>query len=482
MGLHDRIKGGSANGDGGSLDETLSSRAEAVAVQQHAERTAVDPYAELKTRVHHACIAKLGPELFAAETTGDLSERVLRAVTEQLALDRTPLTRDERRQLVREITDDILGYGPLEPLLRDDSVTEVMVNGYDRIYVERNGKIEQAGVSFVDDAHLLRIIDKIVSQVGRRVDEASPMVDARLPDGSRVNAIIPPLSLRGPTLTIRKFSRDPYTMDDLIEFGTLTPKSAHFLAACVQGKLNMLISGGTGTGKTTTLNALSAYVPGDERIVTIEDAAELQLQQEHVITLESRPANIEGQGEVKIRELVRNALRMRPDRIIVGEVRGPETLDMLQAMNTGHEGSLTTIHANSPRDALARLETLVLTAGVDLPLRAIREQVASAFDVLVQITRLVDGSRRISHVTEVLRMESDVITLQDIFFSRPPDEEAAAAQVTRLLSPLSCTGLKPHFLEKMAANGVALPAAFFQQEDPTFRPSFTAASYGGGFQ
>jgi pilus assembly protein CpaF len=482
MGLHDRIKGGSANGDAGSLDETLSSRAEAVAVQQHAERTAVDPYAELKTRVHHACIAKLGPELFAAETTGDLSERVLRAVTEQLALDRTPLTRDERRQLVREITDDILGYGPLEPLLRDDSVTEVMVNGYDRIYVERNGKIEQAGVSFVDDAHLLRIIDKIVSQVGRRVDEASPMVDARLPDGSRVNAIIPPLSLRGPTLTIRKFSRDPYTMDDLIEFGTLTPKSAHFLAACVQGKLNMLISGGTGTGKTTTLNALSAYVPGDERIVTIEDAAELQLQQEHVITLESRPANIEGQGEVKIRELVRNALRMRPDRIIVGEVRGPETLDMLQAMNTGHEGSLTTIHANSPRDALARLETLVLTAGVDLPLRAIREQVASAFDVLVQITRLVDGSRRISHVTEVLRMESDVITLQDIFFSRPPDEEAAAAQVTRLLSPLSCTGLKPHFLEKMAANGVALPAAFFQQEDPTFRPSFTAASYGGGFQ
>jgi pilus assembly protein CpaF len=478
MGLHDRLKGGAGNGDGLGQEETLGQRAEA-SVSLHAERTAVDPYAELKTRVHHACIAKLGPELFAAETTGDLSERVLRAVTEQLALDRTPLTRDERRQLVREIADDILGYGPLEPLLRDDSVTEVMVNGSDRIYIERNGKIEHAGVTFVDDAHLLRIIDKIVSQVGRRIDEASPMVDARLPDGSRVNAIIPPLSLRGPTLTIRKFSRDPYTMDDLINFGTLTPKAAHFLAACVQGKLNMLISGGTGTGKTTTLNALSAYVPGDERIVTIEDAAELQLQQEHVITLEARPANIEGQGEVKIRELVRNALRMRPDRIIVGEVRGPETLDMLQAMNTGHEGSLTTIHANAPRDALARLETLVLTAGVDLPLRAIREQVASAFDILVQISRLVDGSRRISHVTEVLRMESDVITLQDIFLARPPDEEAAAAQITRLLSPLSCTGLKPHFLEKMAANGVTLPATFFQQEDPNFRPSFTAASYGG---
>jgi pilus assembly protein CpaF len=479
MGLHDRLKGGSTNGDGIGLDETLAQRNDTAVAQQQAERTAVDPYAELKTRVHHACIAKLGPELFAAETTGDLSERVLRAVTEQLALDRTPLTRDERRQLVREITDDILGYGPLEPLLRDDSVTEVMVNGADRIYIERNGKIERAGVTFVDDAHLLRIIDKIVSQVGRRVDEASPMVDARLPDGSRVNAIIPPLSLRGPTLTIRKFSRDPYTMDDLINFGTVTPKAAHFLAACVQGKLNVLISGGTGTGKTTTLNALSAYVPGDERIVTIEDAAELQLQQEHVITLEARPANIEGQGEVKIRELVRNALRMRPDRIIVGEVRGAETLDMLQAMNTGHEGSLTTIHANSPRDALARLETLVLTAGVDLPLRAIREQVASAFDLLVQITRLVDGSRRLSHVTEVLRMESDVITLQDIFLARPPDEEAAAAQVTRLLSPLSCTGLKPHFLEKMAANGVSLPPTFFQQEDPSFRPSFTAASYGG---
>jgi pilus assembly protein CpaF len=479
MGLHDRLKGGSGNGSGTSLAETAASRTEPLAAAAPPERGVADPYAELKTRVHHACIAKLGPELFTAESTGDLSERVLRAVTEQLALDRTPLTRDERRQLVREITDDILGYGPLEPFLRDDSVTEIMVNGGERIYIERAGKIELSDSTFVDDAHLLRIIDKIVSQVGRRVDEASPMVDARLPDGSRVNAIIPPLALRGPTLTIRKFSRDPYTMDDLINFGSLTAKSAHFLAACVQGKLNVLVSGGTGTGKTTTLNALSAYIPGDERIITIEDAAELQLQQDHVITLEARPPNIEGQGEVKIRELVRNALRMRPDRIIVGEVRGPETLDMLQAMNTGHEGSLTTIHANSPRDALARLETLVLTAGVELPLRAIREQVASAFDLLIQITRLVDGSRRISHVTEVLRMESDVITLQDIFLARPPDEESAAAQISRLLSPLSCTGLKPHFLDKLAANGVTLPATFFQQEDPNFKPSFTAASFGG---
>ncbi|MHB1244162.1 MAG: CpaF family protein, partial [Gaiellaceae bacterium] len=334
--------------------------------------------------------------------------------------------------------------------------------------------------SFVDNAHLHRIIDKIVSQVGRRIDESSPMVDARLPDGSRVNAIIPPLSLKGPTLTIRKFSRDPYTMDDLINFNSLTPQAAQFLAACVKGKLNVLISGGTGTGKTTMLNAMSAFVPGDERIVTIEDAAELQLQQDHVITLESRPPNIEGQGEIRIRELVRNALRMRPDRIIVGEVRGAETLDMLQAMNTGHEGSLTTIHANAPRDALARLETLVLTAGVDLPLRAIREQTSSAFDVLVQISRLVDGSRRVTHITEVLRMESDVITLQDLFVAKPPDEESlATARGSRLLLPLACTGLKPHFLEKMAANGVVLPPTFFRAEAPGGRPTFSAAPYGG---
>ena len=480
MGLHDRIKAGNGNGVGPAAAERPSAFGESVQLgEQPAARGAGDPYAELKTRIHHACIAKLGPQLFTTTTPEDLSERVLRAVTEQLALDRTPLTREERRQITREITDDILGYGPLEPLLRDDSVTEVMVNNFDRIYIERNGKLERADTTFVDNAHLLRIIDKIVSQVGRRIDEASPMVDARLPDGSRVNAIIPPLSLRGPTLTIRKFARDPYTMDDLIAFGSISPDAAQFLSACVRGKLNVLISGGTGTGKTTTLNALSAFVPGDERIVTIEDAAELQLQQQHVITLESRPPNIEGEGEVRIRELVRNALRMRPDRIIVGEVRGPETLDMLQAMNTGHEGSLTTIHANSPRDALSRLETLVLTAGVDLPLRAIREQIASAFDLLVQISRLVDGSRRITHVTEVLRMESDVITLQDIYVAKPPDEEAGTGRSNRLLSELESTGLKPHFLEKMAANGVVLPPSFFGEDRAGFRPSFAATSYGG---
>ena len=468
MSLHDRLTK-DTNGTATVADAPVI----AAIHEPRRQANAVDPYAELKTRIHHSVIATVGVELFKQDLTEDLHERVLRAVTEQLVLDRTPLTRDERRQIVREITDDILGYGPIEPLLRDDSVTEVMVNGFDRIYCERAGKIERTSTTFADDAHLLRIIDKIVSQVGRRIDEASPMVDARLPDGSRVNAIIPPLSLKGPTLTIRKFSRDPYTMNDLITFGTVSPKAGQFLAACVKGKLNVLISGGTGTGKTTTLNAMSAFVPDDERIVTIEDAAELQLQQEHVITLESRPPNIEGQGEVRIRELVRNALRMRPDRIIVGEVRGGETLDMLQAMNTGHEGSLTTIHANSPRDALSRLETLVLTAGVDLPLRAIREQISSAFDLLVQITRLVDGTRKITHVTEVLRMEADVITLQDIFVARPPDENTPSfGGRNRLVLPLSSTGLKPQFLDKLATNGVALHPSFFVPEaetGPVFR-------------
>ncbi|HZD88144.1 MAG TPA: CpaF family protein [Gaiellaceae bacterium] len=461
MGLHDRL-----------------SRIEDATLAEAAPPQPTDPYAELKAAVHHACIAKLGPELFN-EDPADLADRVYKAVTEELTLADTPLTRDERRELVRQLTDDILGYGPLEPFLGDDSVTEVMVNGPGHVYVERGGKIERAPARFLDDAHLMRIIDKIVSQVGRRVDEASPMVDARLPDGSRVNAIIPPLSLTGPALTIRKFSRDPYTINDLITFGTLSPSAAQFLGACVKGKLNMLISGGTGTGKTTTLNAVSAFIPGDERIVTIEDAAELQLQQEHVITLEARPANIEGTGEVKIRELVRNALRMRPDRIIVGEVRGAETLDMLQAMNTGHEGSLTTIHANSPRDALARLETLVLTAGLELPHRAIREQIASAFDVLVQIVRLVDGSRRISCISEVVGMESDTVTLQDLFVASAPNEDEAG-QAKRLLTPLRVTGLKPHFLDKLTANNVVLPPGFFAGEDGDLPATFAVNAFGGG--
>ena len=463
MGLHDRIS------------KTAESSAHALV--EGATPEPVDPYAELKAAVHHACIAKIGQELFT-EDPDDLGDRVYKAVTEELALQGTPLTREERRELVGQLTDDILGYGPLERFLADDTVTEVMVNGPQRVYVERAGKIERTNARFVDEAHLMRIIDKIVSQIGRRVDEASPMVDARLPDGSRVNAIIPPLALSGPTLTVRKFSRDPYTINDLIGFGTLSARAAQFLGACVKGKLNVLISGGTGTGKTTTLNAISAFIPGDERIVTIEDAAELQLQQEHVITLEARPPNIEGTGEVRIRELVRNALRMRPDRIIVGEVRGPETLDMLQAMNTGHEGSLTTIHANSPRDALSRLETLVLTAGVELPHRAIREQISSAFDVLVQIVRLVDGSRRISAIAEVVGMEADVVTLQELYIASSPTE-ADAARAKRLLTPLRATGLRPHFLEKLAANNVILPPGFFSTDDEDFRAAFAVNGFGG---
>jgi pilus assembly protein CpaF len=434
--------------------------------QQQNDRV-VDPFAELKSRVHHEVITRLGPRLFQ-NTSGDdreLAERVGESVSEALAVDKTPLTRQERAQVTREITDDILGYGPLEPFLRDDTVTEVMVNGPHNIYIERRGKLTLTNAQFVDDSHLLRIIDKIISRIGRRVDEASPMVDARLPDGSRVNAIIPPLAIKGPTLTIRKFRKDPFQMQDLIKFGTLTPKAGQFLEACVRGKLNILISGGTGSGKTTTLNVLSSAIPDGERIITVEDAAELQLSQEHVITLETRPANIEGKGQVTIRDLVRNTLRMRPDRIIVGECRGPETVDMLQAMNTGHDGSLTTIHANTPRDAMSRVETLVLTAGVDLPLRAIREQSSAAFDLVVQVSRLVDGSRRITHITEVLRMESDVVTMQDIFAAKPvEDTEETAHAGNRLLGPLLSTGIKPQFLHKLSSNGVKLPNQFFQLE------------------
>jgi len=423
----------------------------------------VDQYAELKGRIHRACIAKLGTALYTIGSTDELASLVKDAVAEELAIDRTPLSRAERVRVAQEIADDILGYGPLEPFLRDDSVTEIMVNGAEDVYIERQGRLERTSVAFTDDNHVLRIIDRIVSQIGRRVDEGSPMVDARLPDGSRVNAIIPPLSLRGPTLTIRKFSRDPYTLADLASFSALTPAAATFLAACVRGKVNILISGGTGSGKTTLLNALSGFVPGNERIVTIEDAAELQLQQRHVVSLEARPPNIEGEGEVRIRELVRNALRMRPDRIIVGEVRGAETLDMLQAMNTGHEGSLTTIHANTPRDALHRLEMLVLMGGVELPLRAVREQIASAFDLIIHLVRLIDGSRRVSKITEVFGLEGDVVTLQDLFITRGVDEEGYANSRSSLLGPLRSTGLRPNFLEKLSTHGVDIPGNAFEE-------------------
>ena len=446
-----------------SLDSTRSRRAD-LATPGTGPHGLVssDPYSELKIRVQRACIAKLGPHLFANGATTDLRDHVARTVADELRADGTPLTAEEANQLALEIANDVLGYGPIDPFLHDDTVTEVMVNGYSEIYVERNGLIEATDASFTDDAHLLRVIDKIVTGVGRRIDESSPMVDARLPDGSRVNAIIPPLSMAGPVLTIRKFSRDPYGIPELMDFGTLTPESAEFLDACVRARLSMLISGGTGTGKTTLLNAISSFVPNQERIITIEDSAELQLQQEHVVALESRPASLEGTGEIRIRDLVRNALRMRPDRIIVGEVRGAETLDMLQAMNTGHEGSLTTIHANSPRDALSRLETLVLTGGVELPHRAIREQIASAFDIIIHLARLADGSRRVTHITEIPRMESDVITLQDVFVASARDSrEATAEGAFSHLGPLAATGLQPYAQHKLAARGIRLPNDFF---------------------
>ena len=416
-------------------------------------RRARDPHAELKTKIHRTCIARLGSAFLNLEGSDELAIRVRVIVNDELNAEEAPLSPSDRADLERQIADDILGYGPLEPYLRDTSVTEVMVNGSDQVYIERAGRIEETRTSFLDDAHVLRIIDRIVSQVGRRIDEASPMVDARLPDGSRVNAIIPPLALRGPSLTIRKFARDALTLEHLIGLGTLTEQTAEFLAESVRGKLNILISGGTGTGKTTLLNAVSANVPPGERVVTVEDAAELRLLQRHVVSLESRPPNVEGEGEIRIRDLVRNALRMRPDRIIVGEVRGGESLDMLQAMNTGHDGSLTTIHANSARDALHRLEMLVLMAGIELPVKAIREQIAGGFDLLVHISRLVDGSRRVTQITEISGMEGDVVTLQDLFVARAPD----AWNGSGLPGALHTTGLRPGFLSKLSANGVELP-------------------------
>jgi pilus assembly protein CpaF len=464
MKLNERIQQGNADVAAATAAALGGLSAEAVPLRRNPTSN-VDPHAELKGRIHRACITKLGSALYTIESTEELGRLVRNAVAEELVLDRAPLSRAERVQVQDELVDDILGYGPLEPFLRDETVTEIMVNGAEDVYIERDGIIESVHVSFTDDAHVLRIIDRIVSQVGRRIDEASPMVDARLPDGSRVNAIIPPLSLRGPTLTIRKFARDPYSLADLASFGSLTAASAEFLAACVRGKANVLVSGGTGSGKTTLLNALSAFVPGNERIVTIEDAAELQLQQRHVVALESRPPNIEGEGEIRIRELVRNALRMRPDRIIVGEVRGAETLDMLQAMNTGHDGSLTTIHANSPRDALHRLEILVLIGGIELPLRAVREQIASAFDVIVHLTRLVDGNRRVSRVTEVSGMEGDVVTVQDLFVAGAADDGDGYRinGRTTLLGPLRPTGLIPNFMPKLVANGVDMPSRVFEE-------------------
>jgi pilus assembly protein CpaF len=422
----------------------------------------VDQYATIKESLHSSLLETLGPTLYDPHMDeGSLGERVRETLASLFDNSETLIAQTDRAMITREICDEILGYGPLEQYLNDPEITEIMVNGPDRIYVERAGKLNLAPATFADDNHLRRIIDKIVARIGRRVDESSPMVDARLPDGSRVNAIIPPVAIDGAMLTIRKFAADPYTVSDLVDFGTMTSQVAQLLEACVRGRLNILISGGTGSGKTTTLNVASSFIPTDERIVTIEDAAELQLHQDHVVRLESRPANVEGRGEITARDLVRNALRMRPDRIIVGEVRDGAALDMLQAMNTGHDGSLTTLHANSPRDSLSRLETMVLMAGVELPTRAVREQTASALDLIVHQARLKDGTRRITSIVEVTGMESDVITLQELFVF---DFHAGVDQWGRYRGTLQPTGLRASFAERLRDQGIELPLGVFGKQ------------------
>jgi len=422
-----------------------------------------DNYQELKLAIHRRIVDEMSDQ----EQQFLASNNHTRAEVEELissycqrVLDDNPMNvpRGERARIVADICDEILGLGPIEPLLKDDSITEVMINGPKKIFVERKGKLQLTNVQFHDDAHLMTIIERIVSPLGRRIDESSPLVDARLADGSRVNAIVPPLSLIGPCVTIRKFSKNPLSIDNLVGFGSLSEEMAEFLQACVKARLNIMVSGGTGSGKTTTLNVLSSFIPDDERIVTIEDAAELRLQQQHVVTLESRPANLEGKGAITIRDLVRNALRMRPDRIIVGEVRSGEALDMLQAMNTGHDGSLTTGHANSPRDILSRLETMVMMAGMDLPVRAIREQIASALDLIIQQSRIQDGSRKITYITEVQKMEGDTIVLQDLFTY----VQTGINESGKSVGYYEASGLQPMFLNKFKMNNVELPKSFLK--------------------
>jgi pilus assembly protein CpaF len=415
-------------------------------------------WGQMKRRVRDALMEELGPKLYAKTKPEELKTVVSQNLDAALTKSGISVSASQRSRFIAEVTADLLGYGPLEELLANPQITEIMCNAYDDIYIERGGKLLSTHVSFTDEAHLRQVIEKIVASVGRRIDESSPMVDARLPDGSRVNAILPPVAVRSPVLTIRRFPTTPFKISDLISFGALTDEAATFLEACVKGKLNILVSGGTGTGKTTLLNVLADFVPEDERIITIEDAAEMRLSQPHVVTLEARPSNIEGAGLISIRDLVRNALRMRPDRIMVGEVRGAEALDMLQAMNTGHEGSLTTIHSNSPRDALTRLDTMVMMAGYDLPVRAIRQQVAAALDVIIQAARFGDGSRRVTHISEVQGMEGDIITLQDIFHFTFAEGGRESARSSGAVRP---TGLRPKLIEKLKEKGVEVPPRLF---------------------
>ena len=427
--------------------------------QQGVQRRAVSPqrdaYIDLKTRVQNRLVAELDPSMDVSQTN-EVRQTIREMYESILAEESIVLSRVERERLFEQIVAEILGLGPIEPLLADSSITEIMINGPKNIFVERRGKIERANITFESSEHLMRIIERIVAPLGRRIDESSPTVDARLKDGSRVNAVIPPISLVGPVLTIRKFSKKPLTVEDLIRFGSVTPEAVEFMRACVVAALNVVVSGGTGTGKTTFLNVLSSFIPHDERILTIENAAELQLRQEHVVTLESRPPNVEGKGEISIRDLVINALRMRPDRIVVGECRGGESLDMLQAMNTGHDGSMTTLHANNTREALSRLETMVLMAGMELPHRAIREQIASAIDVIVQLERMRDGSRRVVAVTEIQGMEGDVVTTADVF-----KFEQVGFEDGKVIGSLRPTGIRPKFMQRLENAGIHLPPSIF---------------------
>lgn len=441
-------EGGS--GEGGGLSGLQARRISAPSTSPQA-----GTYFDLKTRVQNRLLAELDPSMDVSKT--DEVRRTIMEMFEQILNEENIiLSRPERQRLYEQIAAEILGFGPLQPLLEDDTISEIMVNGPKNIYVERKGKLVRVPVTFEGNDHVMRIIDRIVAPLGRRIDESSPYVDARLPDGSRVNAVIPPISLVGPTLTIRKFSKNPITVEQLIQFGTVTPEAIEFLKAAVIARVNIVVSGGTGSGKTTLLNILSGFIPNDERILTIENAAELQLRQEHVVTLESRPPNIEGRGEITIRDLVINALRMRPERIIVGECRGGETLDMLQAMNTGHDGSMTTAHANTPRDALSRIETMCLMAGMDLPVRAIREQISSAVDLICQQERMRDGTRKITSITEVSGMEGDVITMTDLFVF-----EQTGFENGKILGRLRPTGLRPKFMDRIEAAGIHLPPTIF---------------------
>jgi len=414
----------------------------------------IDPYYELKFKIQNKVIQELDIDFSEiSEQNEELKWKIDYIVSKNIESESLNMTNNQKKKIKEELLDEIIGFGPITGFLSDDSVTELMVNGPDQVYIEKNGKLMLTDAKFKNDNHVMHVIKKIVAPIGRRIDESSPMVDARLPNGSRVNAIIPPLAIDGPSITIRKFADDPFKVEDLVNFGTLNTKMAELLKYCVEGRLNMVVSGGTGSGKTTTLNVLSSFIPNDERIITIEDAAELQLLQEHVVRLETRPANVEGKGEVTIRDLVRNSLRMRPDRIIVGEVRSGEALDMLQAMNTGHDGSLTTGHANSPRDMLSRLETMVLMSGMNLPVRAIRDQIASAIDIIIQQSRLMDGSRKITHITEVQGMEGDVIILQDIYRF----EQRGVDSKGKVRGEFIATGIMPKFVQKFKEKGINIP-------------------------